>query len=284
MPVTRDDLVDALAAYWGTKTLQLDNSRIAQAVGAGTSGSVRGGKQFDPVAAIIAKFFIEAGYPASCIHVDRNLELPGYFRPSKKWDVVVSVDGVLVAAFELKGLGGPSFGNNANNRVEEALGSSMCLRRAALADLYPGEQPWVGYLFVMEDASGSRKPVRVPRGTLRPDPIWEGQSYQGRFGITLKRLLDEKVYDSVCYLVSSASHPDPAEPVEALDWTHFAAAIRARIHYLAELGYPQKFACRQGAQGRIDISWPQDGTHPETEWLLPLDDPSAPEDERSARK
>ena len=43
MPVTRDDLVDALAAYWGQKTLQLENSRIANAVGAGTAGSVRGG-------------------------------------------------------------------------------------------------------------------------------------------------------------------------------------------------------------------------------------------------
>jgi hypothetical protein len=48
----------------------------------------------------------------------------------------------LVAAFELKALGGPSFGNNYNNRVEEALGSAVDLRRAALADLFPGEKPW----------------------------------------------------------------------------------------------------------------------------------------------
>ena len=34
--VTRDDLVDALTAYWGRKTLQLESSRIANAVGAGT--------------------------------------------------------------------------------------------------------------------------------------------------------------------------------------------------------------------------------------------------------
>lgn len=240
MPVTRDDLVEALAAYWGTKTLQHENSRIADAIGAGTAGSVRGGKQFDPVAAVIAKFFVEAGYPPYSINIERNLELPGYFRPSKKWDIVVSLSGVLVAAFELKALGGPSFGNNANNRVEEALGSSMCLRRAALADLYPGEQPWIGYLFVMQDAPGSRSPVRLARGNLPIDPVWEGLSYQGRFGITLKRLLDENVYDSVCYLVSSAEAPDPQEPVQALDWAHFAAAIRARLHYLAELGYPEK--------------------------------------------
>jgi hypothetical protein len=46
-----------------------------------------------------------------------------------------------VAAFELKALGAPSFGNNYNNRVEEALGSAVDLRRAALADLFPGENP-----------------------------------------------------------------------------------------------------------------------------------------------
>ena len=96
MPVTRDDLVDALAAYWGQKTLQLENSRIANAVGAGTAGSVRGGKQFDPVAALIAKFFVEAGYPASSIRINRGVDLPGYFRPSKQWDVVVGINGVLV--------------------------------------------------------------------------------------------------------------------------------------------------------------------------------------------
>ena len=126
----------------------------------------------------------------------------------------------------------------------------MCLRRAALADLYPKEPPWLGYLFVMEDAPGSRSPVRVPIGALRTDPIWEGESYQGRFGITLKRLLDEGIYDSVCYLVSSAQNPDPQEPVAALDWKHFAAAVRARIHYMAELGY-----LSAGDTLRSDLIW-----------------------------
>lgn len=250
MAVTRDDLVDALTAYWGRKTLQLESSRIANAVGAGTAGSVRGGKQFDPVAALVAKFFSEAGFPASSIRINRGVDLPGYFRPSKQWDVVVVLNGILVAAFELKALGGPSFGNNANNRVEEALGSSTCLRRAGLAGLYPAEPPWTGYLFVMEDAPGSRSPVRVPIGALRTDPAWEGQSYQGRFGITLKRLLDEGIYDSVCYLLSSPQNPDPQEPVAALNWAHFAASVRARIHYMAELGYLSR-----GDAPRADLMW-----------------------------
>lgn len=236
MTVDRADLADALAAYWGKKRLQLENSRIAEAVGAGTAGSIRGGKQFDPIAAVLAKFFIEAGFPPETIHVDRFLELPGYFRPTKKWDLVVVVDGVLAAAFELKALGGPSFGNNANNRIEEALGSAADVQRAALAELYPREQPWLGYLFVIEDAPGSRTPVRIPAGKLRIDPVWTDMSYQERFGLALSRLRDERMYDAVCYLVSSADDPGPQEPIQELDWTHFAAAITARITYLQQIG------------------------------------------------
>lgn len=253
MAVTRDDLVEALTAYWGRKELQLENSRIANAVGAGTAGSVRGGKQFDPVAAVIAKFFIEAGYPPSAIRLDFGLELPGYFRPTKKWDLVVAISGVLVAAFELKALGGPSFGNNANNRIEEALGSSACLRHADEEGLYPKEPPWIGYLFVMEDAPASRRPVRVPKGALPGDPVWTGMSYQERFSVTLKRLLGKGIYDSVCYLVSSPLEPDPREPVESLDWAHFAAGIKARIRYLEELGYP-------GVNSSTDLSWASNGS------------------------
>lgn len=79
------------------------------------------------MAALVAKFFSEAGFPASSIRINRGVDLPGYFRPSKQWDVVVVLNGILVAAFELKALGGPSFGNNANNRVEEALGKRVCV-------------------------------------------------------------------------------------------------------------------------------------------------------------
>jgi hypothetical protein len=46
--------------------------------------------------------------------------LPGYFRPTKLWDVLVIHDKRLLAAIELKSQVGPSFGNNFNNRTEEA--------------------------------------------------------------------------------------------------------------------------------------------------------------------
>ena len=43
------------------------------------------------------------------------LTLPGYFRPTKLWDLLVTYKGQLIAAIELKSHVGPSFGNNFNN-------------------------------------------------------------------------------------------------------------------------------------------------------------------------
>lgn len=241
MAVTRQDFEDAIAAYWGARHAQREMSAIRNAVGAGTAGSVRGGKHFDDIAALLAKFFLEAGYAPHDIRIGKRqgLELPGYYRPSKQWDVVVAHANTLVAAFELKALGGPSFGNNYNNRIEEALGSAVDLRRAALAGVFPGEKPWLGYFFVMEDAEGSRSPVRVNEGAFSAEEMWHGTSYQDRFSVFCQRLMAEGLYDAVCYITSSASDPKPNEPVRSLDWQHFAAAINARITYLKDLGLPR---------------------------------------------
>jgi hypothetical protein len=246
LTVSRQDFEDAVAAYWGVKDAQLEVSAIRNAVGAGTSGSVRGGKHFDTIAALLAKIFLEAGYSPKDIKISGNaLGLPGYYRPQKKWDVVVTHGKTLVAAFELKGLGAGKdelgYSKNYNNRVEEALGSAMDLRRASLAPFFPGgEKPWLGYLFIMEDSSGSRSPVKIDRGSLIVDDKWTGMSYQERFAVCCQRLLDEDVYDAVCYITSSADNPKPVEPVSSLNWLRFSAAINARIQYLAELGIPEQ--------------------------------------------
>ena len=240
MAPTRAEFEQAVAAFWDVRQQQLAASSIVGAVGAGTAGSVRGGGHFSAIAALIARFFLDAGYPPEAVRLSRGqrLELPGYYRAQKQWDVVVAHRDTLVAAFELKALCGPSFGNNYNNRVEEALGSAVDIRRAALADLFPGEPPWLGYFFLMEDAEGSRRPVATASGSLRVDPIWFERSYQERFGIFCTRLRDERLYDSVCYVTSSAANPAPAEPVAALDWQHFSAGITARLSYLESLGLP----------------------------------------------
>lgn len=242
MPPGQTALRSAVADYWRVKDGQLAAAEAAQSSAEGTSKAVRGGGHFAPIAALLARFFIEAGYPIDSIATgqrDPRTTLPGYFRPTKDWDLVVSHRGVLVAAIELKALGGPSFGNNFNNRVEEALGNAVDLSQATRAALVGPEPPWLGYFFIMEDHPKSRSPGGRPRGKpFVSAPEWAGRSYQERFALTGERLLEEGMYDAVCYLVSSRDDPGPIEISKRLDWRHFAAALDARLQYLANLGYP----------------------------------------------
>ena len=38
----------------------------------------------------------------STIHATGMLQLPGFFRPTKEWDMLIVRDGILLAALELK--------------------------------------------------------------------------------------------------------------------------------------------------------------------------------------
>jgi hypothetical protein len=240
MAPTKSDLQLAIAAYWKAKDAQRAAAEAIQSTAEGSSKAVRGGGHFNPVVNLIARFFTDAGYPTSSIGAKGTKTiLPGYYRPTKAWDLVVVHKGVLVAAIELKALGGPSFGNNYNNRVEEALGNASDLSRAGLSTLTGPEKPWLGYFFLMEDQVGSRRPGGEPRGdSFVAEKVWHGRSYQQRFSITGERLLDEGLYDAICYLVSSPKDPGPREPSRRLDWRHFRAALDARLTYLSDLGYP----------------------------------------------
>ena len=74
------------------------------------------------------------------------------------------------------------------------------------------EKPWLGYLFLMDDAEGSRRPTNPQKGPFPAEEVWYGRSYQDRFEVTGRRLLDEGFYDAVCYLVSSVDDPVPESP------------------------------------------------------------------------
>ncbi|WP_030546270.1 PaeR7I family type II restriction endonuclease [Streptomyces albus] len=233
--VTRQEFEEAAASHWYAKRLQKE-----QPADQGAAESVHCRKHLDSITGLLSRFFLNVGYPPESIRVtpSQGLELPGYYTPQKQWDLVIVHEGVLVAAFELKAVDGPTDGDNYNTRAREALGSAVDLHRAALAELFPREKPWLGYFFIMQDGEKCSAPVRIAQGALPVDDVWHGTSYQDRFGIFCRRLLDESLYDAVCYVTSSAGTPRPVEPVESLDWRHFAAAINGRLAYLKSLGIP----------------------------------------------
>lgn len=136
--------------------------------------------------------------------------MPGYYRPTKKWDLVVVDENRLVAAIELKSQVGPSFGNNFNNRVEEALGSVADIWEGYEKGLFGAVKPWLGYLFLLEECERSTSVVRLSKTPFSVDPVFECTSYKDRYRVLCKRLVRERLYDAVCFVTSPR---DPDEPI-----------------------------------------------------------------------
>jgi hypothetical protein len=124
------DLQKAVIQFWKTRSSQgKAQGNRSGFKDAGNRAMVTGGKQMDGFVSLFARLIENEGIPSSSIHVDQTT-LPGYYRPEKDWDLVVVYEGRLVATIEFKSHVGPSFGNNFNNRVEEALGNATDLNTA----------------------------------------------------------------------------------------------------------------------------------------------------------
>lgn len=131
---------------------------------------------------------------------------------------------------------GPSFGNNVNNRTEEAIGNAVDVWRAYEEGTFGAVRPWLGYVFLLEEAHKSIVPVRAARGVFRPEPIFEGTSYKDRYGILCRRLVRERLYDAACFVTTSRRPDSPiSQPVDELSFANFTAAIAGRAAYITAL-------------------------------------------------
>jgi hypothetical protein len=72
---------------------------------------VTSGTQMGAMEVLVSDILCEAGLAKLDIRTRTALELPGYYRPEKKWDLIVVSEKRLVLAMEFKSQVGPSFGN-----------------------------------------------------------------------------------------------------------------------------------------------------------------------------
>ena len=117
----------AVASYWATRQSQSTKQATSGQRDQGARSAVTGGAQMDGFINLITELILEAGIQQKHIFHNTALELPGFFRPTKEWDLLVVRDSQLLLALETKSQVGPSFGNNFNNRTEEAMGSALDL-------------------------------------------------------------------------------------------------------------------------------------------------------------
>ena len=186
----------AVKTFWGNREAAKQKQITSGKTDQGERAGVTAGKNMDGFLSLVLDIIKANGLADAEIHQNRAmLTLPGYFRPTKLWDLLVLHKGQLIAAIELKSQVGPSFGNNFNNRAEEAIGTAHDLWTAYREGAF-GDQPrpFVGWLMLVEDASGSRSMVRdnSPHFAIFDD--FKDASYLKRYDILCQRLIQEQLY------------------------------------------------------------------------------------------
>ena len=109
---------------------------------------------------------------------------------------------------EFKSQVGPSFGNNFNNRTEEALGSATDIWTAYREGrLGTGPRPFLGYFFLLEDCPAVHAPVRNAQPYFAVDPAFRQASYGTRYELLCRRLVLERLYDAACLTLATKAEP-----------------------------------------------------------------------------
>ena len=198
---------DAVVAFWSNREKARQKQAYLGMPDQGERASVTAGKNMDGFIDLVVDLVKANGLPHASIHQKRTvLTLPGYFRPTKLWDLLVLNEGRIVAAVELKSQVGPSFGNNFNNRTEEAIGTACDLwtayREGAFGDQ---SRPFVGWLILVEDAPGSRSAVHCRSPHFPVFPEFEDASYLKRYDLLCRRLVKEQLYTTASVISSPRS-------------------------------------------------------------------------------
>lgn len=222
----------AVAQFWSSRETQAQKQGLASGVrDAGARAAVTGGSQMDGFVGLVRDLLEESGIDRPVIYCERFVELPGWFRPEKKWDLLVVVEGCLIAAIEFKSQVG-SFGNNFNNRTEEAIGSASDLWAAYREGAFkPSSRPWLGYLMLLEEASGSTRPVKSQEPHFKVFEEFKAASYAKRYELLLTKLVRERLYDAACFLMSNSSDGPKGhyiEPAPELRFVNFISPLLAR--------------------------------------------------------
>lgn len=234
-PQIDEALRKAVRHFWSTRGDQ--GRRQGTGTGrkdAGNRASVTGGAHMDGFIELMKSIATSAGIPEAAVLSDgrRRTYLPGYFRPTKSWDLLIVLEGRLLAIAEFKSQVG-SFGNNFNNRCEEAIGSAHDLWIAYRDGAFkPSPRPWAGFLMLLEDTERSRSPVKVEEPNFPVFAEFRDASYATRYSQLCLRLVRERLYDGACLLMSSertGRRGEYSEPDAEVGFGNFCASLRAHL-------------------------------------------------------
>ncbi len=229
----------AVQHFWKTRESQSEKQGTKTGSrDAGSRTAVTGGRQMDGFVSMVRDHLCENGLPRAHVYCEKRIELPGWYRPEKRWDLLVVADGKLLAGIEFKSQVG-SFGNNYNNRTEEAIGSATDIWAAYREGAFkPSARPWLGYMMLLEEAPGSMRSVRAKEPHFKVFAEFKASSYAKRYEILLTKLVRERLYDSACFLLSDARRGVTGyyrEPSPELSFETFFSSLLAHAMAVARV-------------------------------------------------
>jgi hypothetical protein len=178
--ITEDELSAAVHEFWSIRSTGTQSARHDKAF-----------------LNLIARELGDLGWPAhvSAYANDREALVGGFFRPAKAWDIVCrDAQGVPRICVEFKSQV-DSYGNNENNRYEEALGSGIDARAGH------GERLTLGFFLVLCEEELTTRKTR--ERIADADPIFRESSHVDRRAIFARRLVEFHVNDMPFYDASA---------------------------------------------------------------------------------
>ncbi len=235
IPNLDDRFVEAVQWFWTARADQKQKQVDSGKIDAGNRGAVTGGTQMGAIEVLLTDILLAAGIAGADVHARTALELPGYYRPEKKWDLLVVKGDQLIMAVECKSQVGPSFGNNFNNRVEEAIGAAedvwTAYRERRFGEWPP---PFLGWLLILEDCPQVHRPIRNAEPYFDVDPLLSNSSYAQRYEVFCQRLMFERKYTATCLILATDDEStEICFPSSSTSFRTFAAALDAHAQMFA---------------------------------------------------
>lgn len=228
-----DEILPLLENWWAEKS-----SAVAELAARGksdTGAQARNARHMLGLNSFVRQMFIDAGLRED--EVETDVVIPGYFRRSKNWDIVAIHKGRLVGIVEMKSQE-KSPSRNANNRIEEAIGSPIDARTYHEITPTFGELGvWTAWGMIFnrdqEDTTGKqRQGVRSKHFPL--DSAFEPFTYARQYGTMIERLISQNIYDAG-WMVSTWANTDGTvgyeEPVPTATAEILRTQINARVAF-----------------------------------------------------
>lgn len=235
-----DRLAEAIKAFWKSQEGALHAKRASARPDTGKRGAVTSGKHLHPIADLIGEIIQENGLEAASLHRrGRQVTIPGFFRATKDWDLLIIHKNVLVAAIELKSMGS-SFGNNLNNRAEEIIGQSVDFLKAHERRIYRDcPRPFLGYCVLVADDPEIHEPVAAASPHFSVMPEFVNVGYAQRFNLLCKKMVQEELYSEAALIlsdpVSGAKTGESRHLDEATSFRRFISGLAAHSARIAAL-------------------------------------------------